>query len=110
MNTSTKLAASARPETKAPPVAAQTACDGVSSGPDRMICANSNLASLDRQLALLYGQSWKQADENKRAALVGTRQRFNERRDACGSPNCMTTAYVSRLREISDIMAGKPPQ
>ena len=107
---STKLAARARPETKAPSVAAQTACDGVSSGPDRMICANSNLASLDRQLALLYGQSWKQADETKRAALVGTRQRFNERRDACGSPNCMTTAYVSRLREISDIMAGKPPQ
>lgn len=85
-------------------------CAGAPSGPDRMICASSNLASLDRQLTLLYRQSWKQADEEKRGALIGTRQRFNERRDACGSQSCMTTAYVSRLREISDIMAGKLPQ
>jgi uncharacterized protein len=61
-------------------------------------------------LALLYRQSWKEADEKKRAALIGTRQRFNDRRDACGSSNCMTTAYVTRLREISEIMAGKSQQ
>jgi len=61
-------------------------------------------------LTLLYRQSWKQADEEKRAALLGTRQRFNDRRESRGTSNCMTTAYVSRLREISDIMAGKAQQ
>ena len=74
------------------------------------MCASANLSSLDRQLTLLYRQSWKQADDQKRAALIGTRQRFNDRREACGTSNCMTTTYVSRLREISDIMAGKGQQ
>ena len=84
---------------------ATSACGG--SKADQMICASGNLSSLDRQLALLYRQSWNQADEKKRAALLGSRQRFNDRRAACGSPNCMTTAYLSRLKEISDIMAGR---
>jgi uncharacterized protein len=64
----------------------------------KMICADENLSSLERQLALLYRQSWKQADEKEKATLVGTRQRFTDRSKACGSSNCMTTAYVSRLR------------
>lgn len=84
---------------------ATSACGG--SKADQMICASGNLSSLDRQLTLLYRQSWNQADEKKRAALLGSRQRFNDRRAACGSPNCMTTAYLSRLKEISDIMAGR---
>ncbi len=89
---------------------ADEGCADVASRSDRLVCTDGNLSTLDRQLALLYRQSWKQADEKKRAALVGTRQRFNDRRAACGSSNCMTTAYVSRLREISDIMAGKGQQ
>lgn len=89
---------------------AKSACDSAATRSDRIVCANDNLSSLDRQLALLYRQSWKEADERKRAALVGSRQRFNDRRDACGSSNCMTTAYVTRLREISEIMAGKDQQ
>jgi len=86
---------------------AKSPCAGAASRSERMVCANGNLSSLDRQLALLYRQSWREADEKKRAALIGTRQRFNDRRDACGSSNCMMTAYVTRLREISEIMAGK---
>ena len=89
---------------------AKSACAGASSRSQRIVCGDENLSSLDRQLALLYRQSWKEADEKKRAALIGTRQRFNDRRDACGSSNCMTTAYVTRLREISEIMAGKDQQ
>ena len=82
-------------------------CQNVAARMDRMICTDGNLSSLDRQLALFYRQSWERADEQKRAALLGSRQRFNDRRSACGSSDCMTTAYVSRLREISDIMAGR---
>jgi len=76
----------------------------------QIVCGNTNLSSLDRQLSLLYRQSWNQADEKRRAALLGTRQRFNDRRDACTSPKCLTTAYLSRLKEISDIMGGRNPQ
>ena len=72
-----------------------------------MICENGNLASLDRQLSNFYRQSWDRADEGKRGLLLGTRQQFNVRRDACASPDCLTTAYVARLREIGDIMAGR---
>jgi len=97
----------ARPASKAAPAAA-SACVG--SRAEQIICANTNLTSLDRQLSLLYRQSWNQADEKRRAALLGTRQHFNDRRDACASSNCMTTAYLSRLKEISDIMAGRKPQ
>ena len=108
---SIKPVAFARVESKkSPPEAAPSSCAGASSRSEKLICADENLSSLDRQLSLLYRQSWKQADDKKKATLVGTRQRFNDRRDACGSPNCMTTAYVSRLREISDIMAGKIQQ
>ena len=89
---------------------APTGCARLANRADQMICASGNLSSLDRQLALLYRQSWNQADEKKRAALLGSRQRFNDRREACSSPNCMTTAYLSRLKEISDIMAGRPPR
>lgn len=71
------------------------------------MCGDRNLASLDRQLKILYRQSYSEADESKRAALVGTRQRFNDRRDTCETSNCLTTAYVLRLKEISDIMAGR---
>lgn len=84
-----------------------TGCARLANRADQMICASGNLSSLDRQLALLYRQSWDQADEKKRAALLDSRQRFNDRREACNSPNCMTTAYLSRLKEISDIMAGR---
>jgi uncharacterized protein len=72
-----------------------------------MICENANLASLDRQLSNFYRQSWDRADEGKRGLLLGTRQQFNARRDACAFPDCLTTAYVARLREIGDIMAGR---
>jgi len=97
-----------RTAAKSAPVPAASACSG--SRAEQIVCGNTNLSSLDRQLSLLYRQSWNQADEKKRAALLGTRQRFNDRRGACGSPNCMTTAYLSRLKEISDIMAGRKLQ
>ena len=67
-------------------------CSGIAGRPDRMLCQNGNLASLDRQLSSFYRQSWERADERKRALLVETRQGFNTRRDACASQNCMTTA------------------
>ena len=72
---------------------------------DRAICGSGNLTALDRQHGLLYAQSWAKADQTKRSALLGSRERFREKRNACRSEGCLTGAYVARLREISDIMA-----
>ena len=77
---------------------------------DRAICNSSNLTALDRQHSLLYAQSWATADDAKRAALLGSRERFRAKRDTCRSESCLTTAYLARLREISDIMARRSQQ
>jgi hypothetical protein len=76
------------------------------------VCNSANLASLDRQQALLFGQSWGRADAARRAELLRTRDRFLTRRDRCRSDSCATTAYLARLRELSEIMTGppRPPQ
>lgn len=85
-------------------------CSGIAKRADRMVCSDENLTSLDRQLSLLYNQSWAAANERKRMALLGTRHIFNDRRDDCETPNCLTSTYVVRLKEISDIMAGRTPR
>ena len=66
-----------------------------------------NLANLDRQQALLFGQSWGRANEAKRAQLLSTRDRFLARRDACRSHACTSGAYLARMREVSEIMTGQ---
>lgn len=95
------------PARPAPKQASSDPCAGIAGRSDRMLCQDGNLASLDRQLSSFYRQSWERSDERKRALLADTRQSFNDRRDACGTQSCMTTAYVARLREIGDIMAGR---
>ena len=82
-------------------------CGAVTDRAEKLICGSSNLSALDRQAALLYSQSWGKASEAKRADLLGTRADFRDRRNACKSESCLTSAYVARLREISDIMAGR---
>jgi hypothetical protein len=71
------------------------------------VCKSAGLSRLDNHLGMLYGQSWGQADAARRAKLLGTRDRFIARREACKSDSCMRDAYVTRMREISDIMAKK---
>jgi hypothetical protein len=90
--------------------AAAPACRALTGWADRAVCDNRNLTGLDRQLALLYGQSLDRADSARRTALASTRERFVGRRNACRSEACLTSAYVARLREVSDIMARRTQQ
>jgi|SRR5688500_3344886 curved DNA-binding protein CbpA len=71
------------------------------------VCGDAGLASLDRHLAMLYGQSWGRADAAKRAALLRTRDGFLSSREACRSESCIRTVYLGRMREVSDIMTTK---
>lgn len=83
-------------------------CAGVSGRTERALCRNPNLAALDRQLALLTGQSLSRADEARRSAISASAGRFDQARARCRSDSCLTNAYVARMREVSDIMARRP--
>ena len=97
--------AAGTPQAKTSPFQPAATCRLGSRWADRAICSSANLTALDRQHGLLYAQSWDRADAARRVALLDSRERFQGRRNACRSESCLTSAYVARLREISDIMA-----
>ncbi len=104
--------AAPQPAKASKPVAAAAAkpsysCQIAKGRGENAVCKSSDLSRLDRHLGVLYGQSWGQADAARRAQLLGTRDRFIARREACKSDSCISDAYVRRMREISDIMAKK---
>ena len=68
------------------------------------VCRNASLASLDRQQAILYSQSWGRADGEKRTKLLRTHQKFVSRRDGCRSDKCTSAVYLARLKEVNSIM------
>ena len=89
----------------APPAANPSfSCQVARGRGENAVCKNANLARLDRHMGVLYGQSWGQADADRRKKLLGTRERFIARREACRSDSCINDAYVTRMREISEIM------
>jgi len=83
-------------------------CRYASGSADKTVCGSGNLAALDRSLAVFYSQSLGRADGTRKAALVSSNDAFARRRDACRSEACLTAAYTSRMREVSEIMAKKP--
>lgn len=91
----------------AAPASPSYSCQIAKGRGETSVCKSSDLSRLDRHLGVLYGQSWGQADAARRAKLLGTRDRFIARREACKSDSCISDAYVRRMREISDIMAKK---
>ena len=105
----TAAAAPAQPkvEQTTPPPKPSFSCRYAKGRGENAVCANANLARLDRHLAVFYAQSWGQADAARREKLLGTRERFIARRDACRSDACVNQVYVRRMREVSDIMATK---
>ncbi len=71
------------------------------------VCRDSGLAALDRQMASQFNGAMAQAGSEERALLQRTRSRFLSYRDSCRSDACIADAYRGRMREISDIMAGR---
>lgn len=71
------------------------------------VCNDDGLASLDRQMAAQFNRAVSAANPAQRQLLERTRGRFLAYRDSCGSEACMAGAYRDRMREISDIMAGR---
>jgi len=71
------------------------------------LCRNRSLATLDREHALIYNQSWRYADAGKRAQLQRARQRMTSILNACETDACTSSTYLSGMREVSSIMSAK---
>lgn len=71
------------------------------------VCAAPGLATLDRQMAGQFNRAIGEADANQRFLLLRTRAEFLQFRDSCRGDSCIADAYNGRMREISDIMAGR---
>jgi uncharacterized protein len=58
-------------------------------------------------MASQFFRARSEASASQRALLDRTRGRFISYRDGCRSDDCIADAYRGRMREISDIMAGR---
>ena len=82
-------------------------CGSASTRGEIAVCSDAGLATLDRQMAAQFNRSIGIAGADQRALLQRTRNRFLSYRDSCRNNACIADAYRGRMREISDIMAGR---
>ena len=105
------IAPPAPPSEAAPPQASYARpsfnCANARTRGEVAVCSDSGLASLDRQMASQFNRALSSAAPGERALLQRTRSRFLSYRDGCRSDACIADAYRGRMREISDIMAGR---
>lgn len=72
----------------------------------RLICADPALAAQDRRMSSMFYQTLASGDDQTRAALRSTRDRFLAFRDRCPTAACVAQAYSDRMAEIRDIGGG----
>jgi len=71
------------------------------------VCGDDGLALLDRRMTSVYVDALRNASPGQNVLLHQTRDRFLDYRDQCGNNACIAGAYRDRIREISDIVAGR---
>jgi uncharacterized protein YecT (DUF1311 family) len=74
-------------------------CAKASSGAERLICSNQQLASLDVQLMQVYGNAMSVAP-NKGSLKASQIDWIKSDRDACSTAECMIRAYMARIRYL----------
>jgi len=68
---------------------------------EQEICRNSELAELDRSLAVAYSVLRAHLDKDKQTALVADENAWRERRRSCNKDDaCIRAAYITRLRQL----------
>ena len=67
---------------------------------ENLICGDKNLSELDRELSELYRNLQKQenADQNLKAEQ---REWLLSQRDACSDKQCVLSAYLQRIKQLS---------
>ena len=100
------------PATAPPGTGPSFDCANARTRGEQAVCSDPGLASLDRQMASQYGRAVAGASPDRQALLRQTRDRFLAFRDRCPDEACIAEAYRGRMREISDIVAGRwqPPR
>lgn len=96
--------ADARPRTTSSP---SFNCANARTRGEIAVCNDTGLAALDRRMAAQFNGALSRADPAERALLIRTRDAFLSFRDRCPSNSCIAQTYRGRMREISDIMAGR---
>lgn len=98
----------------APPTAVRPSfnCANARTLGERAVCSDPGLSALDRQMASQYERALSASPPDRQALLRRTRDRFLVYRDSCPNDSCIADAYRGRMREISDIVAGRwqPPR
>lgn len=82
-------------------------CDDARTRSELAVCEDPRLAALDRAMAAQYRRAESVATAAQRTLLQTTRDRFLAYREGCRTSGCYAEAYRGRMREISDIMAGR---
>jgi uncharacterized protein YecT (DUF1311 family) len=77
-------------------------CTKASTGPERLICSNQQLASLDVQLMQAYRRARRSAS-NKDSLRAAQIDWIKNQRDACSTAECMISAYKTRIQSIEAI-------
>lgn len=91
---------------EAPAITASFDCKKAHSTSEMLICGDADLATLDRNLATLYGQA-KAAAPDKKAFAEMTRQNWNWRQQNCTDKACLVSWYADQKQRFSNIL--NPP-
>jgi uncharacterized protein YecT (DUF1311 family) len=76
-------------------------CYAAVDADEQEICRNSELAELDRSLAVAYSVLRAHLDKDKQAALAADENTWRERRKSCNKDDlCIRAAYITRLRQL----------
>ena len=68
-----------------------------------MVCRSERLATLDRQMSSQFYSQLDRGDQQVRAELRRSRDRFLAARERCGDESCVERAYLERMDEIEAI-------
>ncbi|HMO75329.1 MAG TPA: TIR domain-containing protein [Sphingopyxis sp.] len=77
-------------------------CARAATGAERMICADDDLAALDREMARAFRQWRSVAGDRLREIEVEQRNWRVGVRDACGDPACVATTMRQRIAQIDE--------
>lgn len=95
-----------KPKSKASAANPSFSCAAARSWAAASVCKNARLASLDRQLAKLWGDAMAQAGASERARLIESDRKFLSGRDACSSDECVDAAYSAQISQVRRITEG----
>ena len=71
------------------------------------VCSDSGLAALDVAMTAQYRRELTTASPVQKRLLQTTSDRFLAYRNRCPNRQCISDAYLGRMREIRDIMEGR---